>query len=119
MSAITWSTSRRCRGRKKLDLNVDPPPDLAIEVDISRSSLDKLAIYASLPVPEVWVYDGSTLQVHQLQPDGSFARQMCSLAFPRLPLAEVERFLARRDESDETTWIRSFRDFVRGYRDGP
>ena len=63
------------RGRKRLDLDVDPPPDLAIEVDISSSSLDKLAIYASLGVPEVWVYDGSKLQVHQLQPDGAYARQ--------------------------------------------
>ena len=103
----------RVRGRDEIDLRVDPPPDLAIEVDISSSSLDQLGIYASLGVPEVWLYDGISLKVLQLQPDGTYTRQTQSPAFPFLPLEEVERFLARRDETDETTWIRSFRAWVK------
>ena len=42
------------RGKTIIDLRTDPPPDLAIEVDISRSSLDRMGIYAKLRVPEVW-----------------------------------------------------------------
>jgi Uma2 family endonuclease len=113
------ANERLVRGKKRVDLAVDPPPDLAIEVDISRSSLDKLAIYASVGVPEVWVYGGSTLEVHQLQPNGAYARQTRSPAFPQLPLDEVERFLARRDETDETTWACSFREFARQLADRP
>jgi Uma2 family endonuclease len=103
----------RVRGRDELDLRKDPPPDLAIEVDISSSSLDQLSIYATLGVPEVWLYDGVSLKVLQLQPDGTYSQQRQSCAFPFLPLDGIEGFLARRDETDETTWIRSFRAWVR------
>jgi Uma2 family endonuclease len=103
----------RVRGRDKIDLRTDPPPDLAIEVDISSSSLDQLSIYAVLGVPEVWFYDGETLKVYGLQPEGAYAQQSRSPAFPFPPLDEVERFLARRNEADETTWICSYREWVR------
>jgi Uma2 family endonuclease len=103
----------RVRGRDEIDLHVDPPPDLAIEVDISSSSLDQLSIYADLGVPEVWLCDGTTLRVYQLQSDGKYLQQARSPSFPFLPLEEIERHLARRHESDETTWIRSFRAWVK------
>jgi Uma2 family endonuclease len=103
----------RVRGRDEIDLRVDPPPDLAVEVDISRSSLDQLSIYADLGVPEVWLCDGATLKVYQLQPDRVYAQQSRSPSFPFLPLEQIEAFLARRDDSDETTWIRSFRAWVK------
>jgi Uma2 family endonuclease len=103
----------KVRGRDNLDLRVDPPPDLAIEVDISSSSLDQLSIYAALGVPEVWLYDTQALRVYQLQPDGSYSQQSRSPSLPFLPLEEIERFLARRNETDETTWVRSFRAWVK------
>jgi len=106
----------RVRGRDEIDLAVDPPPDLAVEVDITSDWIDKLPIYAGLGVPEVWRYDGKALHVEQLQPDGTYARQTQSSAFPFLRLAEIARFLDQRDATDETTWIRSFREWVRGLR---
>ncbi|HKI20054.1 MAG TPA: Uma2 family endonuclease, partial [Isosphaeraceae bacterium] len=60
--------------RKSIDLSVDPPPDLAIEIEISRSALDRMGIYATLGVPEVWRFDGETLLINQLQDDGTYAR---------------------------------------------
>jgi Uma2 family endonuclease len=103
----------RMRGKRELDLTVDPPPDLAIEVDISRSSIEKLSIYADLGVPEVWFYDGQSLAVHQLQPGGVYVRQNASPAFPFLDLQEIERFMGRWKQLGETAWIRSFRAWIR------
>src|SRR5262249_28756877 len=51
------------RGKKKLDLAIDPPPDLVIEIDISSLSLNKFPLFSALHVPEVWRYDGTRLQV--------------------------------------------------------
>src|ERR1700674_3812031 len=48
------ANAHRMAGRLRLDLRTDPPPDLAIEVDVTRSSLDRMDIYAALKVPEVW-----------------------------------------------------------------
>lgn len=107
----------RVRGRREVDLSVDPPPDLAIEVEITSSWIDKMPIYAGLGVPEVWRYDGKTLLVEELQADGTYAPQEQSGAFPFLPLAEIPRFLERRNATDETSWIRSFRQWVRGLRE--
>jgi Uma2 family endonuclease len=107
------ANSRAVRGHEHIDLSIAPPPDLAVEVDISSSSLDQLKIYASLGVPEVWLYHGVGLQVYQLRADGTYVQQARSPSFPFLPLDGVQRFLARRDDTDETTWIRSFRAWVK------
>lgn len=101
------------RGRDRIDLATDPPPDLAVEIEISRSAVDRMAIYADLGVPEVWRYDGETLQVFWLNRDREYERRPGSLAFPFLPLEHVVRFLDNRHDTDETTWIRSFRQWVR------
>ena len=68
-----------------IDLDVDPPPDLAVEVEISRSALDRMGIYAALGVPEVWRFDGEALRVEQLQADGTYA---AATEQPELPLAD-------------------------------
>lgn len=106
----------KVRGRDDLDLAIDPPPDLAIEIDITASSLDQLAIYAALGVPEVWLCDGEKIEFHALETDGAYTRRDRSPALPFLRPADLERFLALRNESDETTWIRSFRDWARSLK---
>jgi Uma2 family endonuclease len=106
----------RMRGKDDFDINVDPPPDLVVEVDITRSSLNRMDLYAAFGVPEVWRYDGTTLHVAGLQADGTYAARNESLAFPFLPLAEFARFLDHRNQVDETTLVSSFRDWVAGLR---
>jgi Uma2 family endonuclease len=100
------------RGHENYDPMVDPPPDLVIEVDISRNSLSKFAIYADFGVPEIWTYEDDALHVYRLQDDGSYARQDHSSALPFLPLESIQGFLDRRNATDETTWIRSFRKWA-------
>jgi Uma2 family endonuclease len=109
----------RVRERDHIDLAIDPPPDLAIEVDISRGSIDRLGIHAALGVPEVWRFDRERLSIVVLQPDGEYAERSASPAFPWLPLGPFAGFLARRNATDETSWIREFRDWVRASIEAP
>src|SRR5436190_2363972 len=62
----------RMAGRRRLDLRVDPPPDLAIEVDVTHSPLDRLSIYAALKIPEVWRLKGDELLFYVLGGDGTY-----------------------------------------------
>src|SRR2546422_6880174 len=57
----------RVRDRDQIDLTVDPPPDLVIEIDISSSSLDRFPIFANIGVPEGWRYDGTRLTIFTLR----------------------------------------------------
>jgi Uma2 family endonuclease len=103
------------RDKDDIDLDTDPPPDLVVEVDVSRSSLSRMDIYAALGVPEVWRFDGTSLHVYRLT-EGRYVESNQSPHFPHLPLAEVQAFLLRRNTVDETSLIRSFRQWVRGLR---
>jgi Uma2 family endonuclease len=101
------------RGRADLDLQVDPPPDLAVEVEITRSALNRMGIYAALGVSEIWRSNGDQIMISQLQDDGTYASVDHSPSFPWLPLAELGRFLEASATMNETRWIRSFRAWVR------
>ncbi len=101
------------RGRADLDIDLDPPPDIAVEVEVSTSALDRLAIYATLRVSELWRSDGQEISVWQLKNDRTYAPVDRSPSFPWLPLAELSRFLAGSATMSETAWIRSFREWVR------
>ena len=95
-------------------MTVVPPPDLAIEIDITRSSVDKLAVYAALGVAEVWLHDGEHLTIHVREPDGSGYRQVDrSAAVPELPVDGFAEFLARRRRDSDTAITRAFRRWFR------
>jgi len=101
------------RGKRQLDLRVDPPPDLALEVDVTHSSLDRMSIYAALRVPEVWRLDEHGLTFYVLGLDGKYAPAAHSLAFPALKAADLERFLALRATQDSNLVVRQFREWLR------
>jgi Uma2 family endonuclease len=103
------------RDLEEIDLERDPPPDLALEIEISRSMLNRMAIYAALKVPEVWRWDGEKLTVHVLGARGTYRISRTSKAFPFLPLAEFTAFLTKEGTS-ETKLIRAFRVWVRENR---
>ncbi|HEX3449597.1 MAG TPA: Uma2 family endonuclease [Isosphaeraceae bacterium] len=105
--------AQRIRGKRTLDLDIDPAPDLVIEVDVTRGSLDRLRIFAALGVLEVWRSDGETLQFLHLLTDGSYQPGPISRSFPGLPVFAVAQFLEQGRASDTTAWVRSFRAFVR------
>lgn len=101
------------RGREDLDLAIDPPPDLAIEVDIASSSEPRMTIYASLGVPEVWQTDGERLTFWELTPAGHYVERSESRALPGLRAEQLVRFLERRQHVDDTTLLREFAAWAR------
>jgi len=101
------------REKEQLDLSVDPPPDLAVEVEITQSANDRMDIYALLGVPEVWRFDGQHLTVSQRQEEGTYALASHSKYFGPIPIAELAAFVQRRTEVDENSLIREFREWVR------
>ncbi len=98
---------------RDVDLEVDPPPDLTIEVEISQSVLDRIAIYAALGVPEIWRYDGETLHVECLSEDGKYLTVPTSPSFPFLPMEEVAAWLQRSDHLGQSLLRRQFLHWVR------
>ena len=99
----------RVRGKKKIDLRIDPPPDLVIEIEWTRSALNRLGIFAVLGVPEVWRYDGQTIYVQLLGSDGRYREATHSQVFSFLPMQEMARFLALLSTHSETDIVRQFR----------
>jgi Uma2 family endonuclease len=100
------------RGQQDIDLEVHPPPDLVLEIEVSRGTLDRMAIYAAMRFPEVWCWDGQSLRVFLLRFKGTYRRSQSSRALPFLPLADFIQFLRPSDKS-ETQLLRSFRSWVR------
>ena len=58
--SISVTNAERMRGWRDYDFDVDPPPDLAIEVEVSHSADDAIAAWGRLGVPEVWRFDAAT-----------------------------------------------------------
>ena len=101
------------RGKVDIDLSVDPPPDLAIEVEISRSALDRLEIYSKLRVPEIWRFDGESLRILRLQPEGAYLETDTSGCLPFLEVAKIVPFLELDPEVGETSRTRQFVEWLR------
>jgi Uma2 family endonuclease len=99
------------RGRV-VQLGIDPPPDLVIEVDVSRRVIKRLPIYARLGFPEIWQYLNGEIRIHNLT-DGKYVAAPRSTALPMVPIKKLTDHLDRCHETDETTWIRAFRQWVR------
>ncbi|KAF3890369.1 MULTISPECIES: Uma2 family endonuclease [Nostocales] len=98
--------------KEQIDLTQDPPPDLAIEVDITSSSINRLDIYLDLGVPEVWRSDGQSLTICILE-NRKYQLRDRSIAFPLLTTQDIERFLNLKKTTKENALIRIFRQWVR------
>jgi Uma2 family endonuclease len=103
----------RLNNRMDINLDVDPPPDLAVEVDITSSSLDRMGIYAALGVPEVWRFDGEIFTVQLLRADGIYELSESSRAFGFLPIGDIPGRLLDAQFPDEMRWGKACRAWVR------
>ncbi|WP_404784443.1 Uma2 family endonuclease [Altericista sp. CCNU0014] len=102
----------RVRGKKRLDLAIDPPPDLALEIDVtSRTHPD---LYQALKVPELWCFDRGVLLIAVLR-DGKYVEVSESPIFPGLPLIEaIPQYLAHSKTAGRNATLKAFRHWVRG-----
>jgi Uma2 family endonuclease len=120
-SCFYLQNADRMRGKARIDLTVDPPPDLVIEIDPptawapAHPSLDKLPIYAALDVPEVWRYDGNRLAILILE-GGACLERKESLALPQATVAALSDLLRQSQEMDPPDWILQVRDWARSRR---
>ena len=98
------------RGKNRLDLTVDPPPDLALEVDITNRSHPE--IYQSLGVPELWRYKRGKLQILLLV-DGKYVESPTSANFPDFPLIEtIPQYLTQCRTEGRNKGMKAFRSWV-------
>jgi Uma2 family endonuclease len=99
------------RGKKRIDLTVDPPPDLAIEIDISsRTRFDN---YEKLGVPELWRYDGDNLEINVLQ-NSRYVTSATSIHFPQFPLVEaISQYVKQSQSVGRNATMKAFRAWVR------
>jgi Uma2 family endonuclease len=107
------ANAARVHGKTKIDLRTDPPPDLILETDITSSSIDRMAIYAVMGVPEVWQNEETGLTFHLLQANRTYQLSPTSGAFPWLASADLFPFLALGAQLYDREIVARFRAWVR------
>ena len=95
------------RGKEQIDLSIDPPPDLVVEIEMTRSAVDKQSLFAAMGIPEVWRYNGLHLSFWRRQAD-SYIEQEESHVLAGFPRQLAEELLALRSDGSETVLIRRF-----------
>ncbi|MDJ1172114.1 Uma2 family endonuclease [Roseofilum sp. BLCC_M154] len=99
------------RGQKRIDLSVDPPPDLAIEIDLT--SRTRFNNYEALGVGELWRFNGTSLEINVLQ-DGVYIQSDESPHFPGLSLTQIiPEYLERSKVEGRNKTMKAFRAWVR------
>ena len=106
------TNEERVRGKERISLRIDPPPDLAIEAVSSHDADAAIEVHRRLGVPEVWVCDLFELTILVRQPNGRYAESATSAAFPFLTAAEVSDWVHRPQSSTETEWLRDVHRWV-------
>lgn len=107
-----FQNEARVRGKNKLDLRVDPPPDLVIEIDITSPSLNKFPIFAALGIPEIWRYEGERVSIWRLEA-GEYHELIESRMLPKVTSMVLTEFLEAGRQMKRTTWLRRVQTWAR------
>ena len=110
-SCFYLQNAARVQGKSRIDLRVDPAPDLVVEIDITHPSIDKLPLYAQIGVPEVWRYDGVRLEMLALQAD-RYTGSPRSRAFPLAHADALAALMPGSMELGDIAWSRRVRAWV-------
>jgi len=106
--------AQRIIGQRTIDLEVDPPPDVVVEIDLTSESLSKFKIYAAFGVPEIWRYDGERAYIYQLV-DQVYVEVRASLAFSSLTANALTEFIAQSKTQGQTAALAAFRQWWRSH----
>jgi Uma2 family endonuclease len=99
-------------GKRRIDLSIDPPPDVVVEIDISSESLSKFPIYAVLGVPEIWRYDGKQACIYQLA-DEDYVEAPASRSFHGLTAQAITDSIEQSKTEGQSQALTAFRKWVR------
>ena len=99
-------------GKRSLDFNIDPPPDIIVEIDLTNASQHKFSIYAALGVPEIWRYDGSQAYFYHLA-DEQYVETSHSRSFPFLISAVLAQFIEQSKTEGQDAALDAARVWVR------
>jgi Uma2 family endonuclease len=102
------ANAARIIGRRTIDLDRDPPPDVVVEIDSTNESISKFSIYAALRVPEIWRYDGERSFMYRRKAR-SYSEVPASLSFPGLTPNVVTAFLDDAKSRGQTKALQAFR----------
>lgn len=102
------------RNKQHIDLTIDPPPDLVLEIDITSGSLNKLPIYCTLKVPEIWRYNGKNLTVFCFNSETNNYQQCPkSKIFSWLDLELIPQLINQSLNIGETATLKQFRQWIK------
>ena len=107
---------RLISGKKQIDLSVDPPPDLAIEIDITSPSLKKFSIYAAIGVAELWRHTGDEVFFYRLD-EGEYSEIAHSEHFPFLGPEDLFSFLNLGETEGAIVMVREFRKWIKNTKE--
>lgn len=110
-SCFYVKNAEKVRGKARIDLDVDPSPDLVIEVDITHPSVDKLPIYAQMGISEIWRHDGNSLNFFTLDDDG-YSEAGESRILP-LTVRSASNLIEKSRTLTLTSWLREVRETIR------
>lgn len=102
----------RIIGKSRLELGVDPPPDLVIEVDLTSHSRSKDATYARFGVPEFWRYDDPNLEIYELVA-GQYQRRSSSPTFPTVQASDLAAFLEQSKTAGQDFALEAFEKWLK------
>ena len=97
---------------KTVDLEQDPPPDLVLEVGITRSDINKFKLYGSMRIPEFWRFDGELLSIYHLDADG-YVEVDKSLTFLKFSKEDLYKFLSQCQSVGESQALRDLQTSLR------
>jgi len=100
------------RRKKRLDMTVDPPPDLVLEIDVSGDSMDKLPLYAAMQVQEVWRFKDRSVEIRILE-EARYVRRAKSLAIPVLDSKLISELMEASLHMQRPAWARHVRRRIR------
>jgi Uma2 family endonuclease len=103
----------KIRGKLKYDLNQDPPPDLALEIDMTNKSVSRFPIYAALGVPEIWSYDQGELHIYLLRENEEYQEVENSNIFPHIPVKEIPKIINKYRFEGRLTIRKKIKEWVR------
>lgn len=100
------------RGKERIDLSVDPVPDIVVEIDITSSSVRKRAVFAQFGVPEVWRYDDAKIEI-LIFTDGAYIRSDASTVLPVFTAESLTKLVADGLTLDRPKWMKMVREWAR------